>query len=198
MEKVQITPGLIGLCFAYTIAASNEYWSMNWMKSNFGIKLAVFFALLQNASWPAQIYFYFSERSHLPSGETRIITKAMYKSYFILGALAAFITLSRTMGIASLPPTTYAIVANTEIVFESFMTIFILKRPISKLQAAAVCCVLSGVMVSLIDPATGKFGDVGGVSHDELVSGIILSLASRFSSSLNTVLADRYLSEPVR
>jgi drug/metabolite transporter (DMT)-like permease len=190
-EKLVITTTLIVLCVIYTIAAANEYWLLNWLKCEFDISLSIFAALLQGASWPIQAIFYSIERSKLST--PRVITHSMYRSYLVLGLLSAVITLTRTMGIVSLPPTIYAIIANTEIVFETMMTRIILKRTISKLQMLAVALVIAGVMVSLYDPHTGKYGEEENVSQHALVSGIILSLASRFTSSLNTILADRFV-----
>ena len=189
-ENFALSGGLIALCVVYTGAAANEYWLMNWLKSDFDIALSIFPALLQNASWPLQIVFYARARAALTT--PRVVSEEMYRSYIVLGLLSAFITLTRTMGIVSLPATIYAIVANTEIVFESFMTRFILKRPVSKLQMLAVALVIAGVMISLYDPHTGTFGENDNVSKHALFTGIILSLASRFASSLNTVLADKY------
>ncbi len=188
-EGIELTNWLLILCGIYTLAAANEYWLLNWLKSDFNISLAIFAALLQNFSWPVQLIFYRRERELLP--EPRVITPAMYKSYFILGTLSALITITRTMGIVNLPATIYAIVANTEIVFETIMTKVVLGRSISKLQILAVSLVICGVMISLYDPTTNQYGENDNVSQGTLISGVVLSLCSRLASSLNTILADR-------
>jgi drug/metabolite transporter (DMT)-like permease len=77
------------------------------------------------------------------------------------------------------------------------MTIFILKKSVSWYQYTAVVLVLLGVVIALYDPKSDSFG--GGESSDgnssitkkELLSGVGLSLVSRFASSLNTVLAEK-------
>ena len=118
---------LILNCVLYTGAAAAEYWLFGWL-AIFGIKLPIFSALLQNASWSVQILFYNLERKKLSTIAPRIITNDMYRSYIILGLLSSFITLTRTIGLTSLPPTIYVICANTEIVFETFMTRIVLQR----------------------------------------------------------------------
>ena len=103
--------------------AGSEYWLLSWLNFIYDIRLPIFFAMLQNASWPLQgLVYLFEKKKFEASSGPRTITPQMYKSYFILGSLNAMITLSRTIGLTTLPPTMYAIVANTEIVFEAIMT----------------------------------------------------------------------------
>jgi drug/metabolite transporter (DMT)-like permease len=170
------------------------------MREIYGIKLAVFAAILQNASWPVQIFFYKEARKQhlLETKSERIITPAMYKSYGILGILSAFITLTRTMGITSLPASIYVICANTEIVFETIMTKVVLGREVSWMQLIAVGLVVSGVSISLYDPKNNRYGDGDGVSQTSLLLGVTVSLLSRFASSLNTILADRFLGKDAK
>lgn len=191
---------LLIFCLVYTIAAADEYWVLDWLRELYGIKLAVFAALLQNASWPVQIFYYLNARKqHLAeTGSERQVTKSMYKSYIILGILSAFITLSRTVGITSLPASIYVICANTEIVFETIMTKVILRREVSYLQLASVVFVLAGVSISLYDPKKGRYGDGQGVSQTQLLTGVFMSLLSRLASSLNTILADRFLGKDAK
>jgi drug/metabolite transporter (DMT)-like permease len=194
IEKNEISLELLWNCLVYTIAAASEYWLLNWLKYSFDIKLAIFCAMLQNASWPIQaIVYYFERKTFEKNNGPREITPFMYRSYFILGALNAVITLTRTIGLTSLPPTIYVIIANTEIVFEAFMTVVVLRRKISAYQIVSVVLVIAGVMIALYDPKSNKYGSNEDVSHSTLVVGVIVSLASRFCSSLNTVLADRFL-----
>jgi drug/metabolite transporter (DMT)-like permease len=184
---------LIIYCLVYTLAAADEYWVLDGMRSLYGIELAIYAALLQNASWPIQIFYYRKAREqYLIENKTeRIVTPQMYKSYTILGVLSAFITLTRTMGITSLPASIYVICANTEIVFETIMTKIVLGREVSWLQLISVGLVLSGVLVSLYDPSSNAYAQASGVSQSTLLVGVMTSLLSRFASSLNTVLADR-------
>jgi len=201
--NAKIHGNLLLLCTTYTIAAANEYWLLDWLSSLYDVRLAIFAALLQNASWPVQIFYYRREKEAFNShpdnlGKPRIITPEMYKSYFILGFLSGFITLSRTMGITSLPPTIYVICANTEIVFETIMTYALLKRAVSIYQLASVALVLSGVMASLYNPITERYGENQNVSQEVLLVGVAVSLFSRFASSLNTVLADRFLGKDAK
>jgi drug/metabolite transporter (DMT)-like permease len=193
LDKLAASNGLLFLCLTYTVAAANEYWLLNWLSSIYDIKLPIFAALLQNASWPIQIIFYRIERKKhfIETLKERVVTPAMFKSYCILGGLSAFITLTRTMGITSLPPTIYVIAANTEIVFETIMTKVILRKTVSYLQLLAVSLVLGGVAVSLYDPTTGQYGSNENVSQEALLVGMMVSLLSRLASSLNTILADR-------
>lgn len=185
---------LLIICISYILCAANEFWVVNWFKA-YGVNLPIYFAILQNASWPFQTFIYRKECAELP--EKRIITQEMYKSYCILGCLAAFIGLSRMYSLSILPPVLTVICSNTEIVFETLMTIFILKKSVSWYQYTAVVLVLLGVVIALYDPKSDSFG--GGESSDgnssitkkELLSGVGLSLVSRFASSLNTVLAEK-------
>lgn len=194
---------LLLLCVTYTIAAANEYWLLDWLSSSYDVRLAIFAALLQNASWPVQIVYYSQEKQVFDAhpdnaGKPRVITPSMYKSYCILGFLSGFITLSRTMGITSLPPTIYVICANTEIVFETIMTYWLLRRPVSTYQLISVSLVLLGVLVSLYNPVTQRYGENQNVSQKVLLAGVAVSLFSRFASSLNTVLADKFLGKDAK
>ena len=87
----------------------------------------------------------------------------------------------------------YAIVANTEIVFECIMTKAYLRRDVSSLQIIAVCLVIGGVLVSLWNPVNGDYGksDDDGYDSSDLLIGLGVSLVSRIASSVNTILADR-------
>lgn len=87
----------------------------------------------------------------------------------------------------------YAIVANTEIVFECIMTKVYLRREVSMLQVIAVSLVIAGVLVSLWNPVTGDYGstDDDGYDSSDLLFGLGVSVVSRVASSVNTILADR-------
>ena len=115
----------------------------------------------------------------------------MYQSYCVLGGLNTIISITRTFGLTTLPPTLYVIIANTEIVFEAIMSATFLGRKPGHLQILAVSFVLMGVMISLYDPVNNKYGSSPSISQQTLLTGIFMSLLSRFTSALNTVLADR-------
>jgi hypothetical protein len=93
-------------CVCYTLAASSEYWLVSWLYNIYDIKLPIFFAIVQNGSWPLQGLVYLREKKSYEKliGE-RVVTPKMYQSYIILGTLNAVITLTRTLGLVSLPPT---------------------------------------------------------------------------------------------
>lgn len=158
------------LCCSYTIAAANEYWVVNWLKM-YGVNLPIFNSIVQNASWPLQLFLYTRAVSKLD--EPRIITPTMYKNYIFLGTLAAFISLSRMFGLSALPPTLYVICANTEIVFETLMTKFILKRAVTWLQIFAVNLVIAAVAISLYDPDNHRYGsgEGSGASRNVIFMG---------------------------
>jgi drug/metabolite transporter (DMT)-like permease len=183
---------LVYNCVVYTIAAANEYWLIDWMSSLYGIRLPVLCAMLQNASWPIQLVLYYYQRTawEKDNGE-RIITQKMYKSYIILGGLNTIISITRTVGLTSLPPTLYVIIANTEIIFEVMMSRFLLGKPANQLQRVAIVLVMAGVLIALYNPVNHKFGSNQSVSQTTLLVGVFLSLLSRFTSALNTVLADK-------
>lgn len=161
------------------------------MGARYHIKLAIFFALLQNSTWPLQTIFYAHQRRQ----ETikREVTWDMMKSYVFLGSLSTFITLSRTIGLTTLPPTIYVICANTEIVFETIMTKAILKKNVNMLQIFSVALVISGVAASLYNPISKRYGHNENVDRSHLIIGVALSLASRLASSLNTISAEKFL-----
>lgn len=188
-DHPRINTTLLVYCACYTVAAANEYWVVNWLKDK-NVNLPIFMAIVQNASWPVQMLFYYWELQKLKS--PRIITNKMYRSYFFLGFLAAFIGLSRMYGLSALPPTLYVICANTEIVFETAMTKVILHRSVSYLQYGAVFLVLAAVVLSLYNPNDHVFGQGdSNSSTSDILIGVGLSLASRFASSLNTILAEK-------
>ena len=183
---------LLLISCAYVVAAANEYWLVNWFKLN-GVKLPLYFAILQNSSWPIQLIIYLRECATLP--EKRVISFEMMKSYGILGCLAAFINLTRMIALANLPPVLTVICSNTEIVFETAMTVFVLKRSVSNFQLSAVALVITGVIVALYNPSTHVFGGTSsGSSHSSqttFATSVALSILSRFASSLNTILAEK-------
>ena len=140
---------LLAISSCYLLAAANEYWVINWFKM-FRVSLSLYFAILQNSSWPLQLAIYWHECKSLP--EKRVITHEMYRSYIILGCLAAFINLTRMFSLATLPPVLTVICSNTEIIFEAGMSRFILKQSVSKYQYTAVCLVFICVFVGFWDP----------------------------------------------
>ena len=164
VEGNEFDKELLFVCGVYTIAAGSEYWLLDWLKLNFQIELPVFFALVQNASFPLQGLYYLHEKRKYAlehDGEERVIDAQKYKSYCILGSLNAVVTLSRTIGLTSLPPTIYAIIANTEIVFEGLMTRFYLGRKLTVYQILSIVFVVTAVLLSMWDPANGTFGAEG-------------------------------------
>jgi len=198
IEGKEFDKELFFVCGVYTLAAGSEYWLFSWLKLNFQIELPIFFALVQNASFPLQGLYYLYEKKKYRlehNGEERVIDAQKYKSYCILGALNAVVTLSRTVGLTALPPTIYAIIANTEIVFEGLMTRFYLGRKLTSYQLLSIGLVVTAVLLSLWDPKKGTFGASGtGTSSPKTIRiGIIVSLVSRLASSINTILADRFL-----
>lgn len=189
--KALFTLEIVFLSGMYILSAANEIWSINWIKEVFHVDLPIFSAMLLNSYWPLQGFLYYFERQKL--SEPRIITTEMYKGYFILGSLAGAVSLTRCYGIVDLPPTLYVITANTEIVWESFMTQFILGRRINIYQFTAVCMVISGVAIALYDPSNNTYGASSGATRSQVTTGVCLSLLSRFLSALNTILAERLL-----
>jgi drug/metabolite transporter (DMT)-like permease len=201
VEGNEFDKELLFVCGVYTIAAGSEYWLLDWLKLNFQIELPIFFALVQNASFPLQGLYYLHEKRKYAlehDGEERVIDAQKYKSYCILGSLNAVVTLSRTIGLTSLPPTIYAIIANTEIVFEGLMTRFYLGRKLTVYQILSIVFVVTAVLLSMWDPANSTFGaegesSAGKADSSKIRLGISISLLSRFTSSINTILADRFL-----
>lgn len=188
------------LCLFYTFSAASENWLINWFKEC-GVNLPIYFTILQNCAWPLQLVGYYKIRNQL--NQPRIITREMLKNYIILGLLSSFINLSRMFGLSVLSPIVYIICSNSEIVFETLLTKVLLKKNISTLQMLAVCLVILAVPVSIYDPETNSFnggGDDDGEDDSQdsngssyLLLGIALSLGSRLASSLNTILAEKFL-----
>lgn len=186
------TMALAVACCAYTASAAAEYWLLNWLDSLYDIRLPILSALIQNASWPLQgLIYYYERQKHEAVQGKRIVTRQMYQGYCVIGTLNSFISLTRMIGLTSLPPTIYVIAANTEIVFEAILTRLYLGREVSYLQITAVCFVILGVMVSLYNPTTNTYGENENVSQAALIGGLAVSILSRFASSVNTVLADK-------
>jgi drug/metabolite transporter (DMT)-like permease len=179
-------------CISYTLAASGEYWIIDWLNYLFDIRLPVLSAMLQNGSWPIQLVTYkYQLDRYNEKNEQRVITRSMYRSYCILGLLNTVVSISRTVGLTTLPPTLYVIMANTEIIFEAFMSSTILGRKLNVWQYTSISFVLAGVVIALYNPVSHKFGSYEHISDNNLMIGVFVSLLSRFVSSLNTVLADR-------
>ena len=171
----------------YTISAASETWLINWLKIDYFIELPIFFGLLQNSGWPISLFIYILSNDR----KSRNITSIMYRNYLILGILASFVSITKVSGLTTLPAVLYTIASNTEIVFETVMTKVILNRSISILQAIAVSLVCIGVIISVYNPVTKTWGD--SVSKRDLIIGLILTISSRFASSLNSILADKFL-----
>eukprot|EP01034_Spumella_vulgaris_P026770 gene26770-33403_t len=86
------------------------------------------------------------------------------------------------MSLAALPPVITVICSNTEIVFETAMMVL----------------VLCGVLFALWDPRTNTMGgelsdDSNTSSNAALLFAVAMSISSRFASSLNTILAEKFL-----
>jgi drug/metabolite transporter (DMT)-like permease len=192
---------LIPLCAAYILAAANDYWVINWFKQLGIDRVVVFLAIVQNCGWPINVLIY--RREVQASGEPRVVTAAMYRSYLIMGILASFVSVSRAIGITALPAVLSVTCANSEVVFQTILSRILLNKKISNLQYFGVGLIIIGVVVSMYIPGVG-FGDTsGGMEAGSLstlgwTAGIIVSLASRFISSLNTVLAEKYLGLDVK
>jgi drug/metabolite transporter (DMT)-like permease len=179
-------------CISYTLAASGEYWIIDWLNYLFDIRLPVLSAMLQNGSWPIQLVAYkYQLDRYNEKNEHRVITRSMYRSYCILGLLNTVVSISRTVGLTTLPPTLYVIMANTEIIFEAFMSSTVLGRKLNVWQYTSIGFVLTGVLIALYNPVSHKFGSYEHISNKNLMIGVFVSLLSRFVSSLNTVLADK-------
>jgi hypothetical protein len=188
---------LLSLSMAYIISAANDYWLINWFES-LGVDLIIFFAIMQNTSWPLQLYLYQRELRSLD--EPRRLTGAMLRSYLLLGLLASIVSVSKTIGIATLPAVLSVICANSEIVFQTVLSRTVLAKPVSLLQLCAVILILMGVIVSIYTPGKGFSNDdyTSNNSSFTLVAGIAWTLLSRFLSSLNSVLAEKYLGLDVK
>jgi drug/metabolite transporter (DMT)-like permease len=164
----------------------------------YAIRLPIFSAIVQNSSWPMQgIVYHYQRRVHEQTIGPRIVTIEMYKSYLVLGGLNSIISLCRMIGLTSLPPTLYVITANTEILFEAILTRFYLHRKVSSMQLMAVFFVVAGVTVSLyhhtVTPDSHPLESSKKHHLWSLYLGVAVSIFSRFASSLNTVLADKYV-----
>ena len=77
-----------------------------------------------------------------------------------------------------------------------------LRRAVTWAQILAVCLVLAGVAVTLTNPKSGAFaeGDDKAVntSQEKIFFGMLMALASRFASSLNTILAEKFLGKDAK
>jgi hypothetical protein len=182
-------------CVVYTVAAANEFWLVTFLGSHFGLKLSLFFALVQNSTWPLQVLFYRREviRDAAATGLTRVVTPSMLRSYLILGAISSIVVSTRMIGLTTLPPSIYVVCANSEILFETILTRLVLKRTVTSLQIGSVLLVIAGVTVSLFNPVSGQFGHNENISRGNLILGVMLSLASRTASSINTIAAEKYV-----
>ena len=175
----------------YILSASSQIWSINAMKEIFNIDSVILSALLLNSYWPIQCILYYNliQKSSI----TRVLTKSMYTSYMILGLLASAVSITRSYGIVNLPAILYVISSNTEIVWESMMTYFILGRNIDSYQCIAIIFVLSGIVISLYNPKTYTFGESENENYTNLqiITGISTSCLSRFLSSINVILTEQ-------
>ena len=130
----------------------------------------------------------------------REITWSMYRSYIILGLLNSVISISRMVGLTTLPPTIYVIAANSEIIFEALLTRCYLHRTVSVWQILSVLCVVFGVAISLYttpsmrrqrDDASRDIDTQTEGGRNGLAVGVAVTIMSRFASAMNTVLADK-------
>jgi len=177
----------------YIIAAASETWLINFMKSLYGIQLPIFFSILNNSSWPIQLIYYNTTTSTNNNNE-RKITLIMYRNYIIIGILASIVSITKLSGLTTLPPIIYAIASNTEIVFETILTKIFLNRNVSYLQLISVNLVIISIIISVYNPITNTWGDNDdSISNQTLLIGLLMTITSRFASSLNSILADKYL-----
>jgi drug/metabolite transporter (DMT)-like permease len=178
---------LMLLAAVYIIASAGEVWLFGWL-GQYSIKLPILSAIIQNASWPLQLANYRYESSLL--SQSRVITRHMLFSYGFLGCLAIFISMSKVIGLTSLPPILYVICANTEVVFQAILTKLILSKNITKLQLVSIVLVIIGFSITISHTLSVNARDI---PFNQLCLGVIMSLLSRLCSSLNNVFAERYL-----
>jgi drug/metabolite transporter (DMT)-like permease len=192
-EKNEISPELVYHCTMFILAGASEYWIFAWLREMFQIRVPILSAIIQNSTWMVQGMNYARERKAWEKRNgPRVISSSMYQAYILLGVLNAATSLSRTIGLTSLPPTLYAVIANTDLVFQALLTKLVLGRALSVLQIGAVVCVIAGLLISLYDPIAKKYGSNENISEAQLITGVTIALFARLTGVLNTVLADRY------
>jgi len=183
---------LLVFSFTYALAAGSETWLVKWLQAS-GVSLIVFFVLLQNASWPLLLYLYGRARREV-ADERSLGLSRRWRVLILLGVLSSYVSLSKMIALTSLSPIIYLVCSNTEIVWETLLTRFFLKKDISLLQLLAISLVVVAVPLSVYDDDD----DDGSSSSDDQtgltqVLAVAFSLSSRLASSLGVILSEQIL-----
>jgi drug/metabolite transporter (DMT)-like permease len=90
----------------------------------------------------------------------------------------------------------YVVCANTEIVFCAFLSWTVLGQHVNRYQISAIALVIGSVIFAALHPTTWKFDANGGNSNStpqQFITGIVLTVSSRFLSACNSIVAQKML-----
>jgi hypothetical protein len=102
----------------------------------------------------------------------------------------------RSFGINYLSGVVYVVCANTEIIFAALLSSLVLGKHVNVYQIFAIVLVVGSLVFATLDPKTWKFesnGDPEDPDSNHFAIGIVLTIASRFLSAVNSILAEKML-----
>ncbi len=124
-----------------------------------------------------------------------IVCRQQILVYLLIGTLAAGVSGTRAYGLNALPASIYVVCATSDLVFNTLLSKFFLKKDFTVYHYAAVVIAMSGiVLVATDDSKSTRYNCDGDTCADDFLPGIAMALGSAFCSAVNSVLADKLLS----
>jgi len=115
--------------------------------------------------------------------------------YLLIGSLAAAVTGTRAYGLNALPASIYVVCATSDLVFNTLLSRFLLKRTFTVYHYSAVVIAMSGIVLVATDNSKSThYKCDGDTCADDFLPGILMAVGSAFCSAVNSVLADKLLS----
>ena len=115
--------------------------------------------------------------------------------YLLIGTLAAAVTGTRAYGLNALPASIYVVCATSDLVFNTILSRFFLKKTFTVYHYSAVVIAMSGIALVATDNSKSTHYECDGdTCADDFLPGIAMAVGSALCSAINSVLADKLLS----
>jgi drug/metabolite transporter (DMT)-like permease len=177
----------------YLLSASSEIWTMKAITNDYHADLPTLCTMVINAYWPLQLVIYYYVRQ---TQDPPIRKEFPWKVYAILGISQGCTTFMRSFGIIYLTGIVYVVCANTEIVFVALLSYFVVGKNVNAYQVAGVVLIILALLFAVVDTTTWTFESDGGNSnstHEQFITGVTLTIISRFLSACNSLIAAQML-----
>jgi drug/metabolite transporter (DMT)-like permease len=184
---------IVVVIVGYVIAAASEIWTIKALNYEYNAEFPTLTALVLNGYWPVQMLLYYHARHTQPAPIRKYFP---WKAYALIGFSAGCVSFMRSFGINYLSGVVYVVCANTEVIFAALLSSLVLGKHVNRFQIFAIGLVIGALVFAILDPKTWKFEKGGDPQHptsNHFAIGIALTIASRFLSAVNSILAEKML-----